>query len=63
MALIAPAALIARGTVPESAPPFVVVAQVVQVNVPAVVIVPPPSGAVVATEVTVPVAVVLHPKA
>jgi hypothetical protein len=54
---IAPAADTAMGAVPESAPPFVVVAQVVQVIVPVEVIVPPPIGPVVAMEVTVPVVV------
>lgn len=51
---IAPAALTAMGEVPLSAPPFVVVAQVVQVIVPLPVIVPPPTGEVVAMLVTLP---------
>jgi len=51
---ITPAALMRMGFVAVNAPPFVVVAHVVQVSVPVVVIGPPPRGAVVAIFVTVP---------
>lgn len=54
---IAPAALTPTGTVPVKAPPLVVVAHVGQAMVPVVVMVPPVTGDVVATLVTVPLPV------